>query len=388
LSWFEGVKGVDIVDKYTVNIKTDGPNAALPMRVSTHPAMMLPPKYFQQVGEAAFFQKPVGTGPYKFVEWVKNDHLTIEANPDYWGPNKPVYKTVMYKPAPEASTRLAMLQTGQADIITNVPPDMAKALEADQKLGVATVPGAGIIMYQLNTFSDGPLKDKRVRQALNYAIDRDALVKNVLLGYARTAPGVAAPQTECFDTSVKGYGYDPEKARSLLKDAGASGMTLRMLHPTGRYVLDKEVAQAIADQIRKVGVEVNLETYEWGRYLQIVTNPDVKQRPDLFVVLFGTGGGTGVPELAWYPMVQGKQTFSMVDDPQLNGLLGQAGKELNAQKRCDVLNQAQEMAYDLAPRIFLYQQNVIYGYNKSKFTLDPRVNDYIDIVSDIKPKQA
>jgi peptide/nickel transport system substrate-binding protein len=153
LSWFEGVKGVEIVDKHTVHIKTDGPNAALPMRVSTHPAMMLPPKHFQQVGEEAFFQKPIGTGPYKFVEWVKNDHLTIESNPDYWGPERPVYQTVTYKPAPEASTRLAMLQTGQADIITNLPPDMARSLEADQRLGVATVPGAGIIMYQLNTFS-------------------------------------------------------------------------------------------------------------------------------------------------------------------------------------------------------------------------------------------
>ncbi len=382
-TWFEGITGVDVVDKYTVHVKTDGPNAALPVRVSSTPVLMLPPQYFQQVGEEAFFQKPVGTGPYRFVEWVKNDHLTIEANPNYWGTPASV-KTVTYKPAPEASTRLAMLQTGQADIISNLTPDQAQMLQSDQKLGVASKAGAGVIMYQINGLKNGPLQDKRVRQALNYAVDVNSIVRNVLLGYGKALPGISGPEGECYDGNLQGYAYDPEKAKSLLSQAGASNMTLHLAHPSGRYLLDNEVAQALADQIQKVGITVQLETNEWGRYLGQVTASDPQQRPDLYVILFGTGASTGVPELAWYPVIQGGQTFSTINDPQLNSLLGQASKELDEGKRCQDLTQVQQTVEDLAPRIFMYQQNVSYGYNKAKITFDPRIDEYIWLPNDVK----
>src|SRR5262249_9781213 len=153
---------------------------------------------------------------------------------------------VVFRPIPENATRVAELKTGNVDVIVNVPPDQVETLKADGKIDVRTVPSARITGLFLNALDSQPLKDKRVRQALNYAVDVDSIVKNVMNGFARPVSTWAAPFFVGYDANGKRYGYDLARAKQLLGEAGyPNGFEAELLTPRGRYLNDVQVVQAI-----------------------------------------------------------------------------------------------------------------------------------------------
>src|SRR6266545_3367823 len=174
------IERVDILDQSTVNLVTKQPDPLLPTRLSYYGGMILPRQYFEKVGMEGFRKEPVGTGPIQFVEWKKDEHLIFAANPRYWRPPIP-YARVIYKPYPETASRIAALLAGEVDFITAVPPDQVEVI---QKSGTAKVEGAlyaGFFNYTINV-KIPPLDNTLIRQAMHYAIDRQAIVKKLWRG--------------------------------------------------------------------------------------------------------------------------------------------------------------------------------------------------------------
>jgi len=246
------VDRVEVVDDYTVDIITQEPYAAFMTRVVLW--HMTDEEYFNEVGAEGFASEPIGTGPFKFVEWVKDERVVGEANRNYWG-GSPKIKTVIFTPIPESATRIAALEAGDVDIIAAVPPEYVD--QAPEGVEVVTAPGTRAYYLGMNVNME-PFDDVRVRQAMNYAVDVESIIESVLNGLARRIDNPLLP--ECFGyTATPVYSYDPDKAKSMLADAG---------YPDGFEIeLDtqppfKEIAEALAGQLSAVGVKANVNIME------------------------------------------------------------------------------------------------------------------------------
>ncbi|MCC7368215.1 MAG: hypothetical protein IT306_07330 [Chloroflexi bacterium] len=263
---------VKAVDGETVDFLLKEPNATLLGRISILP--IVPKKYFDSVGGTdAFGQKPMGTGPFKFVEWVKGQHVVMEANPDYWM-GAPKLKTIKYRQIAEDNTRVTELLTGNADLVNNVPPELGQKVKADAKTELQTVRGLRNVYLKINT-KKAPFSDLKVRQALNHAIDVKLIVETVLGGNAVPTPGgYMGPGVWGYskDVDKERYPFDPAKAKALLAEAGVKPGNIMILSAKGRLLNDAEVVQAIAGMLQNVGFnpQVNLldftvVTDEWNR---------------------------------------------------------------------------------------------------------------------------
>ena len=239
------VARVDVLDEYTVNLVLRRPYAPLMSRLVDF--SIVPPKYTAEKGNQGLSLRPVGTGPFRFVELVKDDHLVVEAFDRHWR-GAPKVRRIIYKAIPEPFTRAAALRNNEVELIDMVPPNLAAELERVGGIRVQRVPSTWIIYLGLNALKK-PLSDVRMRQALNYATDVDALVKSVLDGNGRRMDGPFTPHMFGFDPSVKGYGPDPARARRLLAEAGyPDGLEITLEAPAGRYHGDKEIAEALGGQ--------------------------------------------------------------------------------------------------------------------------------------------
>jgi peptide/nickel transport system substrate-binding protein len=179
---FTFIDRVDIVDPFTVKIITKTPAPLLITNLGFG-MLIVPPEYFKEKGDDYIATHPIGTGPFKFVRWVKDDEVVFEANENYWA-GSPKIKTVVFKPIPEDSTRVAALLGGDVDIVKKVPIHLIPMVNKSKVAKVIVVPSAQGICCPIDTLKKGPLQDKRVRQAINYAVDKESIIKNVLEGTA------------------------------------------------------------------------------------------------------------------------------------------------------------------------------------------------------------
>jgi peptide/nickel transport system substrate-binding protein len=246
------VDRVEVVDDYIVDIITKEPFAAFMTRlVLWH---MTDEEYFNEVGEEGFLESPVGTGPYKFVEWVKDERVVLEANEEYWG-GAPQIKTVIFIPIPETATRLAALEAGEVDIVTAVPPEYID--QSAEGVQISSVPGTRAFYLGMNVNVE-PFNDVLVRQAMNYAVDVDSIIEFVLNGLARPIDNPLLPEAFGYSATPV-YHYDPEKAMSLLAEAGyPDGFEMEI----DTYPVLKEIAEAIAGQLSAVGIDATVNVNE------------------------------------------------------------------------------------------------------------------------------
>ena len=211
---------------------------------------------------------PVGTGPYVFKERKKGESITVTLNDKYWG-KKPTYDTVTFRVVPEAATRESLILAGQVDLMVLPPIADVPALQKNPAVKVLLAPSDRTIFVGLNT-TKPHLGDVRVRQAINHAVDKQAIIQNVLFGAADQMDAPMAPSLFGY-CKVGTYEFNQAKAKQLLAEAGVKpGTKIPFHHPTGRYVQDKEVSQAIAGYLREVGLEPELTTMDWPSYIAII----------------------------------------------------------------------------------------------------------------------
>ncbi|MGQ0568023.1 MAG: ABC transporter substrate-binding protein [Armatimonadota bacterium] len=264
------LKSVEVVDLYTIDVKSHGPTSErLVLSALAIGSFQYPPTYTEQVGLLrGFCQRPVGTGAFKLVEWIKDDRVVFEANADYWG-GAPRIRRLIFRPIPEGAARVAALQASDIDLAIEVPLDAWERVGRDPNLAGHSIRGMRIFRITLASKWEGPLQNKKVRQALQYAIDVDAIIRSVLKGRARRLEG--QPLTNeyfGYQADFKAYPYDPERTKKMLAEAGfPNGFEVTFKYPHGRYAQDKEISEVIAAQFLKVGVRTRQVVLEPGEFL-------------------------------------------------------------------------------------------------------------------------
>src|SRR5690606_37182246 len=227
---------------------------------------ILPKAAFEAAGAQAFGAAPIGTGPFRFERWDRNQQLVLVRNDDYWRGPADIERFVI-RPIPEDFARFASLVNGEVDIITNLSGERVAEIENTPGVKAASVPSVRNVFVGIDT-RKGPFTDLRARQALNHAIDKQALIDVILGGHA-IENASACTQTLFGAAEVEPYEYDPDKARALLAEAGlGDGVAVEMLGPVGRYTKDKELQEAIAGMLADVGITVTHVQPEWAEFLK------------------------------------------------------------------------------------------------------------------------
>jgi peptide/nickel transport system substrate-binding protein len=369
---------VRVLNKYKLRIVTKAPNVLTLGDISQ--ISIYPRKYYSSAGAAAFGRKPVGTGPFKFQSWPGAVDVHLTRYDRYWG-KKPSYKEVVFKPIDDPATRLAALLAGEIDIAYNLNIDDSTVLRSRGLRAVAAPVGQGTginLLYLGGQPANNPLKDKRVRQALNYAIDKQAIVKNILLGSTRVLRGqVVGPDSFGFNPKLQPYPYNPTKAKQLLTEAGyPNGFAIDFQSASANYAKAAEVSQNVVAQLAKVGVRVRLQMLEWNVYLDKLIH--ATSAPMFYV------GWNYYPVMdANFAIVNflSKSPFKIFSNPKLDSLYEQETNTFNRAKRQKLLRQFMAVMRDQAPMIFLFQSPELYGVGKRVVGFRPSADDHPHIAS-------
>jgi peptide/nickel transport system substrate-binding protein len=348
------IVNMKVVDDYTITLVTKAPKPALLTLLRNR--LILSHTAAERLGDKVD-EQPIGTGPYRFAGWERGSHFTMVRHDKYWG--KPAaIKEIIWRPITEDAARMAALEAGQADIINNVPPHEVPRLKNHPRIRVEVVRGMRIIFVALNP-THKPFDNKLVRQAFNYAVNQEALIKYVQEDQAFPLTGIVGPQMPGYSTDIKNYPYDPERAKKMLAEAGyASGLTVDFYSPSGRYQKDKETAQAIVSQMAKAGIKVNLKTPEWavfeeeynaGKYgMYMIGRGSVDDLEAFFIRYFRSGRSK---RLAY-------------KNPEFDALFDQQSSEFNPDKREELLRKMVRILHEDCPTIPLYNSADAYGVRR------------------------
>jgi peptide/nickel transport system substrate-binding protein len=358
------VQGAETVDASTVRVSLKQPFGALLFILAHSAGAIVSPAAHQRWGKDLALH-PVGTGPFKFVEWVKGDHVTLERNDAYWG-GPPHLDRVVVKTVREDQARVLMLESGGADLIVNIPTEEIPRLRKDPRLTIESSPTARALFIVINV-KKKPFDDVRIRRALNYAVDRDAIVKELFQNNAQVVASHVSPLQNGY-AQLPGYAYDPKKAKELLVQAGRPSLKVKLWSPKGRFVKDYELAQAVQQDLAAVGVEAALSTMEWGAYLAATKAPADQTDRELF--LLGWSPSTGEARWGTFPLLHSSQLAPKGDNrgfftsKSLDEAIDKATLATTEQARLGALREAQQIAINEAPYIFLISPNMVVGTSK------------------------
>jgi ABC-type transport system substrate-binding protein len=358
------IQKVDTTDPSAVVITTDPANPDLPFLMADSSMRISSPTALQKFGKD-FGRNPVGTGPYKFEEWVPNDHVSAVINPDYWG-SKPQVRRYVFKPVPEASTRVVVLRTGEADVVMNLPPSDQDNLKQLTNVTLHNTPSLTVVMIELRV-TKPPFSDKNVRYALNQAIDKDAIIKNVMRGQAipLKTPGIEGIYgTADFDPLP----FDPAKAKSLLAQAGfASGLDMTLFYVSGRWPGDDQVIQAVQGYWSQIGVRAKIVKGDNAALVDYLAR-DPDQNPGLAIM---PQRSSFYLDYHLYRMYQTDATHanaaqrSGYSNPAVDALLKQEESDFDTNHRLATFQQAQKLIWDDQPFVYLFQTESFWGQQKS-----------------------
>jgi peptide/nickel transport system substrate-binding protein len=353
---FKAVDRVDVVNDYTLRVHTSEPMPVLLSYLSLPGPFILAPDYVRKVGVDYASAHPVGTGAYKFKEWVRGERLVLERNPNYWA-GAPKIQTVVFQVIPEFSARLAAMLSGQIDVMKDVPPQAVDTVNRSGRAQVRSTVSSRINYLALETLHPGPMQNVKVRQAITYAVNVDELIKTVLGGQATRICGYVSRFDSGYDGSIKCAGYDPGKAAQLLTEAGfdPKKLTLTLDTPSGRYPLDKEVSEAIAAQLGKLGMTVHVQVNEWRSHLDKIIN---RKAGDMFFL----GWGPDLEPIGTVgQLFVGSLTYSSFGDPRIEDMIHKAEVTVEPKANAAAFRKVQESLVPLAPWVPLWQQHDLYG---------------------------
>lgn len=348
----ETVKAVEIVDDFTFRLILKYPFAPIIAHLA-HPSTAIIPAWVAEkfpnvtIDDVKYI---VGTGPYKFVEFKKLERTVLEAFDEYWG-EKPTVKRIEWIPVPDDSTRIAYLEAGTVDVATHIPPHMVTTLKA-KGFNIVQIPSTRIIYIGINVER---INDIRVRQAMNFAVDKNSIVKAILEGAGSIATAPIPPAVFGY-TKLEPYTYDVDKARQLIREAGWEGREILFITPQGRYLRDREIADAIRAYLEQIGLRVKVEVMEWASYIQRVTT-----QKDFDIFLLGWSTVTLDADYGLYSLFRAGAPFNRMqyNNTRVNELLDKARVESDPQKRLQLYAEAQRIIWEEAPWIFLHYEDII-----------------------------
>jgi peptide/nickel transport system substrate-binding protein len=375
---FGDVDYVEKIDDYKVAIHLNQPNASIMTSLAMFTVSIVSEKAAKEYGDD-FFKNPVGTGPFEFEEWVKDDHITLKAFDDYWEGRAKI-DTLIFRVIPDPSARLMALKAGEVHGIEHIDPQNLDDIKNDPDLQLISQPGMNVGYVALNcgegyvdTNENGkwdegedvdvpgafePFKDVRVRRAIAHAINKDAIVKNLYKGAASAAVQGMPPSLFGYNHDITGYDYNPETARQLLKDAGyEDGFTVTLWHmPVSRpyFPVPTEIAEAIQADLADVGITVELFTEDWGTYLQ-----DAEAGKGSMIML-GWTGDNGDPDNFLNVLysqrvctVGSAGNYGFKKNPEIQRLLDEALMTYDQSARAALYEKANELLVEQCSHVFI-----------------------------------
>ena len=355
------VERIEVVDDHHVRFHMKQPDVTfIPNRVHV---MMVSKNYFDRVGEQKFERMPVGTGPYKFVDYKPAQYIEVERFEDYWGKQPQVQKARLYF-VPADTTRIAKLQTGEVDLCQGIPFNMVKMVRNSPNLKAVRLdmnnPNMSIMFTTRNP--NVPWYDKRVRRAMAYAINCESIIKTVLFGIPNHWTWLA-PDELGYDPAMKPYPYDPVKAKQLLAEAGyPNGFDLKLTWQMGgRVPMPGEVVQAVESYLGAVGIKVQLEAKEINAYYRAHRKDGKKPTSD-FVGYYG-GGLPGAPDPTYGAAANFSCTgsSSLYCNPEFDKILEEAKATVSDDERAKLIKKMVDILQEEVPTITIFNNVAVYG---------------------------
>lgn len=351
LSQFDQIEKAEATSPTVVKMTTKSPYPALLAQLVK--LSIVPKAYVEKVGNQEFNLNPIGSGPYKLEKWQKGIETDLVANESYWR-GKPPFPKVVFRAVADVATRVADLKTGKADLIQNLSADQAVALKNESGIDVLSVATERVGYIYINAEA-GPTKDVRVRQAMAYAIDRQALIDALLQGYGDPVNIIGAPPIFGYTDKVEGYPFDQDKARALIKEAGAEGAKLEFLTSPS---YSRAMVEAIQQMLNDVGFNTEISSSDQATFLKRRQgNPEnagslafgrwscaCQDADGIILPLFHTGS-----------------SWAKYSNPEFDKLVDAARSTLDKDKRLEDYRKAYEILREDVPGIGLYQDNAIYG---------------------------
>lgn len=371
---FHGIiESAEVVDDLTIRFNTQQEVATLPATIAM--LKIVPKKYLEEVGNEEFAKKPIGTGPYVFVSWTTGTSIVEEANPLYWG-GEPEIKTITYLDVPSPSTRKAMLLDGSVDLAEKLLYTDEAEIEANPDLQIIKAQIDYTDFISINTFV-APFDDVRVRQALSYAVDVDAIIERVIGGSGKRAAIQNSPLDQGYHTGLTPYPYDPDKARELLAEAGfdASNPFPAQVMDVGtdRQPYNTDVAQAIAGYLTEAGMPTTVNVMEstalFDKYLS----------GDAGLIYMGSRSSSGesIDRFANFYHSKGRALYW--NTPEMDALVDEARTEFDDARRQELYNQIQQTIFDQATTVALYDEVVTFGASANLHWDGPTANGSIPL---------
>ena len=373
-AWFDLIADVRVVSPTTVEIRTSSAYPALADQLSMF--FLLPPNWAASHNLAT---QTMSGGPYELQENVPGDHISLRRNNRYWG-SKPAFDRVVFRIIPESASRIAALEAGEVDLIAGIPTQEIARINKTAKARAGSIPSIRSVFIKFNTLKP-PLDNKEVRQALNYAVDKDAIVKSIFGGQARVSPGqVLDPSYFGFNPALKAYPYDPGKAKALIRQSGIkSGQTIELDVPTNTYLQGEEVAQVVAGQIEELGFKVRIREMDFGTFM----NKYLKSKDLAQTSVLGQAWPT-IDADGLLTMFAPGNIYAYWNNAEFGALLDSARSTTDVTRRRALYQPATHLMREEAPVLFLYQQPATYGVS-NKVTWQARGDDWLRAM-DLKPR--
>ncbi|WP_332628585.1 ABC transporter substrate-binding protein [Halalkalibacter flavus] len=355
------IKEVNVLNDYEFEIITDGAQPTLLNLLSRIGSGILPKNYIDEHGWDHFLNEPIGTGPLKFVEWVRDDRIVLEPYEDYFEGKIQNADQVVFRVIPETSTRINELLTGGVDIITDITPDDMERINAQEGVSAVSAPSQRVGFLGIHHGQDHPTTDPKVREAIELAIDSEAITQQILLGEGtptrtRITPGNFGAHPNLFNSNL----YDIEKSKQLLAEAGyADGLELTLTSPDHQYLKSNEINEVIAAMLGQVGIQVNLQFEEWSRFLELRNNGEYG---DMYFAAYGNSifdSSIGLQEFA----TETAWDRANYANDEIVELWDAALTNMNFEEREQQYQRIQEIVAEERPKIYLYLQNEVYGVN-------------------------
>jgi peptide/nickel transport system substrate-binding protein len=374
--FFDKIEEVEVVDPRTLDFRLSEPFAPLLANLAYPTGLLVSPTAVRRHGRD-YGRHPSGTGPFRFAGWDPRRRVVLERNPDYWGrPPRPA--VLVFRPLTDPMTRVAELMAGGIDLVTELSPDNVALLRGHEGFHVHEQTGPHLWFLILNT-REGPFRDRRVRQAVNFAVDKEALVDHVLQGTATVAAGpVPAAFGWAHDPGLRPYPHDPARARSLLGEAGyGGGLALKLLAPTSGsgMLAPVPMAAAIQGDLAEVGVRLRIETYEWNTFLAKV-NRGLSGQADMAEMAWMTNDPDTLPYLALrrgaFPD-RGGFNSGYYENPRVDALIERARATTDRGERARLYRALQRLVHEDAPWLFVasWRQNAVTRRDLDGFALQP-----------------
>jgi glutathione transport system substrate-binding protein len=350
-SLMKPVKELVVIDDATVKFVLKEPFGAF-INTVAHPGCLLhSPDALKKYGDAVS-KNPVGTGPFVFGEWVSGDHVTIRKNPDYWR-GKVKVDSITFRPVPESGSRLAMLRAGQAQYIYPMPPELLKMVENDKNIDIIKQPSI-IERYMIFNFKYKPLADQRVRQAINYALDKQAIIRIAWGGAAVEADSIIPANLQYYKKQAV-WPHDLAKAKALMKEAGyEKGFTVVFLTPNASNRLRS--TEMVQQQLKEINITGEIQSMDVASFYNKLEGHRADD-PNLppFIAFGGWSSSTGDadwgirPLLATSAFPPALSNFGFFSDPKVDALIQAGLASADPKVRQDAYTKVQDMVWEMAP---------------------------------------